>query len=66
MPAARPGASQAGASNDTTMRDVASGFTFGSGGALAAAGVLNAVDEEEDGEEAPVPDAFDVEDDEAE
>ena len=34
------------------------------GGARAAAGVLNAVDEDEEGgEEAPVPDAFDVEDD---
>lgn len=35
-----------------------------SGGARAAAGVLTAVDEDEEGgEEAPVPDAFDVEDD---
>lgn len=41
--------------------DIPSGF----GGAAAAAGVLNAVDEDDDANEAPVPDPFDVEDDEA-
>jgi 26S proteasome regulatory subunit N2 len=35
-------------------------------GATLAAGVLNAVDEDEDGEEAPVPDEFEVDEDEAE
>jgi 26S proteasome regulatory subunit N2 len=38
------------------------GFGAGSGGAAAAAGVLNAVDEDDEGgEEAPVPDEFEVE-----
>lgn len=36
------------------------------GGASAAAGVLNAVDEDEVGEEAPVPDEFEVDEDDAE
>lgn len=35
-------------------------------GAAAGAGVLTAVDEDDDGEEAPVPDAFQVDEDEAE
>ena len=41
------------------------GFGAGSGGAAAAAGVLNAVDEDDEGgEEAPVPDEFEVESEE--
>lgn len=43
------------------------GFGAGAGGAAAAAGVLNAVDEDDEGgEEAPVPDEFDVESEEEE
>lgn len=59
-------AAQAGASTDTVMRDAGLSALLGSGGALAGAGVLNAVDEDEDGEEAPVPNPFDVEDEEEE
>lgn len=37
---------------------------MGAGGAAAAAGVLTAVDEDEEGgEEAPVPEAFEVDED---
>lgn len=47
------------------MGGVDSNLALGTGGALAAAGVLNAVDEDDDdGEEAPVPDAFDVDEEE--
>ncbi|EGP87662.1 unnamed protein product [Zymoseptoria tritici ST99CH_1A5] len=57
-----PGAGGAGqASNDISMADLTRGS-----GATAAAGVLNAVDEDDDGEEAPVPDEFEVDEDEAE
>lgn len=42
---------------DHQMTDLFPGL---SGGAAAAAGVLTAVDEDEDGEEAPVPDEFEV------
>lgn len=35
-------------------------------GAVAGAGVLNAVDEDDDGEEAALPDEFEVDEDEAE
>lgn len=45
------------------MEDFLPGNT---GGASAAAGVLTAVDEDEDGEEAPVPDEFEVDEDDAE
>ncbi|QIW98085.1 hypothetical protein AMS68_003603 [Peltaster fructicola] len=65
-PPAPMGGAQSGASRDTAMRDADVSAMFGSGGAQAAAGVLNAVDEDDDGEEAPVPDAFDVEDEEVE
>ncbi|KAK4635108.1 26S proteasome regulatory subunit rpn2 [Fulvia fulva] len=58
--AAAPGVSQS--SNDTAMADAAAA-SFG--GAAAAAGVLTAVDEDEDGEEAPVPDEFEVDEDNA-
>lgn len=60
-PAAPANNSQAG--QDTAMTD-AGAVGLGAGGALAAAGVLNAVDEDDDGEEAPVPDAFDVDEEE--
>jgi 26S proteasome regulatory subunit N2 len=57
-----PGAGGAGQpSTDFTMADLTRGS-----GATAAAGVLNAVDEDDDGEEAPVPDEFEVDEDEAE
>ena len=50
---------------DTAMEDVEQDLSRG--GASAAAGVLNAVDEDvEGGEEAEVPDEFEVSDDEAE
>ena len=62
----------AGASSgfDSAMPDFApvtpGGFGAGAG-AAAAAGVLNAVDEDDDGgEEAPVPDEFEIDDEDAE
>lgn len=62
----------AGASSgfDSAMPDFApvtpGGFGAGAG-AAAAAGILNAVDEDDDGgEEAPVPDEFEVDDEDAE
>ncbi|CZT18509.1 probable 26S proteasome regulatory complex, subunit RPN2/PSMD1 [Ramularia collo-cygni] len=58
-----PGAGPAQSARDVTMEDFLEGNT---GGASAAAGVLNAVDEDEDGEEAPVPDEFEVDEDDAE
>lgn len=61
-PAPGAGAAGRGGSDDTAMEDV----VVNVGGAEAAAGVLTAVDEDEDGEEAPVPDAFEVGEDEAE
>ncbi|EME87497.1 uncharacterized protein MYCFIDRAFT_212910 [Pseudocercospora fijiensis CIRAD86] len=57
-----PGA-PATSSNDTAMEDLG---VPAFGGAAAAAGVLTAVDEDDDGEEAPVPDEFEVDEDEAE
>lgn len=66
-----PGAGPSTHAEDTAM----GGFGTGAltnvlggalGGAAAAAGVLTAVDEDDDGEEAPVPDEFEVEEDEAE
>lgn len=61
-PAPTPGAPARGA--DTDMSDVNSNAAvLGVGGAAAAAGVLNAVDEDEEGgEEAPCPDEFEVDD----
>lgn len=55
---------------DSAMSDAApvtpGGFGAGAG-AAAAAGVLNAVDEDDEGgEEAPVPDEFEVDDEDAE
>lgn len=55
----------------SAMSDIApvtpGGFGAGAGGAAAAAGVLNAVDEDDEGgEEAPVPDEFEVDDEDAE
>ncbi|KAK3719464.1 proteasome regulatory particle base subunit [Vermiconidia calcicola] len=63
-PAAAPGVSLNGASAaDTNMADAAAVPA----GAAAAAGVLTAVDEDEEGgEEAPVPDEFEVDDEEME
>jgi 26S proteasome regulatory subunit N2 len=50
-----------GASADAGITNVVAPLS----GAAAAAGVLTAVDEDEEGgEEAPVPDAFEVDDDE--
>ena len=56
-------ATNGAAAGDTNMADAAPAGS----GAAAAAGVLNAVDEDEEGgEEAPVPDEFEVEDEEME
>ena len=62
-PAPAPTAAANGASLpvDSDLANVAAPL----GGAAAAAGVLTAVDEDEEGgEEAPVPDAFEVDDEE--
>lgn len=53
-------ASQAQASDSLPPQTPAQGATTGAGGAAAAAGVLTAVDEDEEGaEEAPLPEEFD-------
>jgi 26S proteasome regulatory subunit N2 len=59
-----PGAGPAQSSRDVAMSDFATGNN--AEGASSAAGVLTAVDEDEDGEEAPVPDEFEVDEDDAE
>lgn len=62
-----PAPGSASSAVDRVMaEDVRAGVGGAFGGATAAAGVLTAVDEDEDGEEAPVPDEFEVDDDEAE
>ena len=59
-------AANGAAADDTNMADAA-GAATAAGGAAVAAGVLTAVDEDEEGgEEAPVPDEFEVEDEEME
>ena len=65
-PAPDPSAGANGATaEDINMADAAA--PAAAGGAAAAAGVLTAVDEDEEGgEEAPVPDEFEVDDDEME
>ena len=68
-PAPTPGAGANGAAagGDTDMSDAISAAIGSAGGAAAAAGVLTAVDEDEEGgEEAPVPDEFEVDDEEME
>jgi len=64
---------QLGGNDRSDFASAMSGFApvtpsgFGAGGAAAAAGVLNAVDEDDEGgEEAPVPDEFEVESEEEE
>ncbi|CAK1354092.1 unnamed protein product [Cercospora beticola] len=64
-----PGAGNASSSapRDTNMGGFEAALaSAGLTGAAAGAGVLTAVDEDDDGEEAPVPDAFQVDEDEAE
>ncbi|KAM3415763.1 26S proteasome regulatory subunit RPN2 [Cercospora zeina] len=64
-----PGAGNASASapRDTNMGGFEAAFaSAGLTGAAAGAGVLTAVDEDDDGEEAPVPDAFQVDEEETE
>ncbi|KAK1059918.1 proteasome regulatory particle base subunit [Friedmanniomyces endolithicus] len=67
-PAPTPGQTtgSAGAARDTDMAD-ASAVPAGAAGAAAAAGVLTAIDEDEEGaQEAPVPEEFEVSEDEGE
>lgn len=68
-PAPAPGQTTSGGA-DTAMGGMGAamaGFGAGAGGAAAAAGVLNAVDEDDEGgEEAPVPGEFEIEEDEDE
>lgn len=55
------GASRSGAAGIIPSTPAPMSALFGgAGGAAAAAGVLTAVDEDEDNEEAPVPDDFDL------
>ncbi|PPJ54259.1 hypothetical protein CBER1_05163 [Cercospora berteroae] len=64
-----PGAGNAlsSAPRDTNMGGFEAALaSAGLTGAAAGAGVLTAVDEDDDGEEAPVPDAFQVDEEEAE
>ncbi|GIZ38954.1 hypothetical protein CKM354_000234900 [Cercospora kikuchii] len=64
-----PGAGNASSSapRDTNMGGFEAALaSAGLTGAAAGAGVLTAVDEDDDGEEAPVPDAFQVDEEEAE
>jgi len=67
-PAPTPGQTMgsAGAAGDTDMAD-AGAVPAGAAGAAAAAGVLTAIDEDEEGaQEAPVPEEFEVSEDEGE
>jgi 26S proteasome regulatory subunit N2 len=59
-PAAQAQSSQAQAAGLAAPQTPAQGVSMGAGGAAAAAGVLTAIDEDEEGaEEAPVPEEFD-------
>ncbi|KAK0903214.1 proteasome regulatory particle base subunit [Friedmanniomyces endolithicus] len=63
-PTPRQTTGSAGAARDTDMAD-ASAVPAGAAGAAAAAGVLTAIDEDEEGaQEAPVPEEFEVSEDE--